>query len=143
MTHDPIITGMARALFVSAFAAYQEELKAEGEPYASPGGGDWMTVAPETPLHAICAAYRLAGALEQANAMNLWAIYARSCVADGDETIAAGPLWEDDERQRLFGHYIAMQALGHGVSWFDDHASFELVVPSIEYQAEFDAEPAG
>lgn len=31
-----------------------------------------------------------------------------------------------------FGHYLVMMALGEGVSWFDDHAEFELKHPYIE-----------
>lgn len=33
---------------------------------------------------------------------------------------------------RDFGHHVAMMALGHGVSWFDDHAKFQLKLPHIE-----------
>jgi hypothetical protein len=35
-----------------------------------------------------------------------------------------------------FGHYLAMQSLGHGVGWFDDHEHFELKLPLIEFMYE-------
>lgn len=33
------------------------------------------------------------------------------------------------------GYYLAMQAQGHGVSWFDDHAHFPIVLPRVEVYA--------
>lgn len=43
------------------------------------------------------------------------------------------PSVDNGEYAREFGHYLAMQALGHGVSWFDDHARFDLTVPHSEF----------
>jgi len=39
-----------------------------------------------------------------------------------------------------FGHYLAMQAMGHGVSWFDAHAKFPLKFPRIESHQYFDGD---
>lgn len=33
----------------------------------------------------------------------------------------------------LFGHYLAMEAMGHGVSWADDHEPHGLRVPHMEF----------
>lgn len=32
-----------------------------------------------------------------------------------------------------FGHYLAMEAMGHGVSWEDDHEPHGLKVPHMEF----------
>jgi hypothetical protein len=111
--------GAARAAFVSSWADYQEE---RGKTYP---GEDLMDVAPSTPLSAYVWAGELIGNLENANRDPICTIGARAAKADGVD-------WEDFEGTD-FGHYLAMQALGHGVSWFDDHARFKLKVPHMEY----------
>ena len=39
----------------------------------------------------------------------------------------------DSDYAGEFGHDLAMQAMGHGVSWFDDHHKFPLKVPHTEF----------
>ena len=39
----------------------------------------------------------------------------------------------------MFGHYLAMEAMGHGVSWWDTHARFKIEVPDVEF-TQFDLE---
>lgn len=51
--------------------------------------------------------------------------------ADGMDPYVDGFEYPTDYA-RLFGHYVAMQSIGHGVSWFDEHAEFDLKLPSIE-----------
>lgn len=65
------------------------------------------------------------GRLRAANRLPVAALAFRAAEADGQDF--------EDLDAREFGHYLAMQALGHGVSWFDDHARFALIVPSMEY----------
>lgn len=36
----------------------------------------------------------------------------------------------------LFGYYLGMEALGHGVSWTDDHDPHDLIVPYTEFYEE-------
>lgn len=90
-------------------------------------------VAPDTPDYVRLEAARLLGKLEQANGVTVTAIMHAAAVADMPEqerlamrndAVAAVQLNGDEARD--FGHYIAMQAMGHGVSWFDDHAEFDL-----------------
>ena len=123
---DAFIEGAARAFFVSAFADYveDEDREDDGHEYPHPGpGGDWCDYAPETtPGNA----YALAG--------ELWAgLYALNGKA-GPYTLANNAQAADGEEPdpEEFGHYLAMEAMGHGVSWFDDHAKFPLEVPHIE-----------
>jgi hypothetical protein len=117
---DDIVEAMARALFVSAWADAEEE---EGRSFG--GGVDLMDVAPKTSAEAKQHAKKLAKQFEQKNGMSLDELLAKAAEAD-DASV-------DSEYARDFGHYLAMQAMGHGVSWFDDHKKFPLKVPYTEF----------
>lgn len=116
-----IINGMARAMWVMAWADELEERGHED----SWAGCDLMDLAPETPCKAIELAWTLAGKYEQANGMSVICLLGSAQRADGNST-------NDYEYETDFGHYLAMMAMGHGVSWFDDHEEFYLKVPSID-----------
>ena len=136
-TINTIADGMARALFVSAYASAVEEAGGSAGP-----GVDWKEVAPETPIEAVFDAGRLVGILENVNGCGVWTLYARACDADGDPRIEAdveGTLWGDTKRQCLFGLCLALEAIGHGVSWFDDHAHFTIEIPDFEANATAEA----
>jgi hypothetical protein len=109
------IEGAARAMFVQEWAYDEEE---QGRTY---WGMNLMNIAPATPVEVKYEAAALLGRLEQLNGVSLPVLIHRAEEADGKPV--------DPER---FGHYIALQALGHGVGWFDDHAAFDLKVPDIE-----------
>lgn len=113
--------GASRAFWATSWATGMEE---RGESVS----GDVMEQAPETPLSAWVAAGQLIGALECANNAPIHTLADRASRADGGEGIL-------DIDANLFGHYMAMQALGHGVSWFDDHAKFKIKIPLMEYYA--------
>lgn len=119
---DTIIHGMARALFVDNWAMGEEE---RGRRW--PPGSDLMDLAPRTPSRAVLKAARLARRIEQGNRATLPQIYDRALAAPGRHLREPTPC--------DFGHYLAMQSLGHGVSWFDDHPSFPLKLPYIEYES--------
>lgn len=122
---DAFLYGAARAFFMTAFADYveDEDREDDGHEYPHPGpGGDWADVTPEPPPNA----YALAG--------ELWAgLYALNgkagpyTLANNAEAADGAPIDAEE-----FGHYLAMTAMGHGVSWFDDHKDFPLEVPHIE-----------
>jgi hypothetical protein len=63
----------------------------------------------------------------QANNQDIDDLLEKAANADGmdDDDIT-------DEYADTFGHYLTMMALGHGVSWFDDHSTFPLKVPDIQ-----------
>lgn len=133
-TRDEIIEGAARAFWVDAYARHVEE---EGEacmPYedgfmascpafsthARPGPQqDWMDFAPPTGPEAFEKARELVKRIEAENmqvgrSLGQWA---EGLIPDFN----------------LFGHYLAMEAMGHGVSWADDHEPHGLRVPHMEF----------
>lgn len=135
-----IVDGMAKALYVEAYASEVEANEIAGD---SPGQGeDWFDYAPSTPDYARERALMLAGKVENENGMSLVCLIYQAAKADGISTDGAddkrypdGEIerywYERMEGKRLnyaesFGHYLAMQCLGHGVSWFDDHEDFPL-----------------
>lgn len=132
---ETILAGMARAIAVSAYANASDEGELpEGSPKPGPGQ-DWMDYAPETPVRALLVARRWADRIirEPGNCcFTLWQLASRARVADFPETptdtIDAIPT----DYAESFGRNLAMQMMGHGVSWFDDHAEFPLVVPHAE-----------
>lgn len=127
--NDPILQGAARALFVQAYASRQEERRSEGRKVRVAGPGeDWMDVAPKTSRDAVVAAAMLLAKLEERNGGSVLEILYRAARADGMDGNDTSGQYRTD-----FGHYIAMQAVGHGVSWFDNHARFELFIPHCEF----------
>lgn len=127
---DEIRYGMARALWVTAYADAVEDdpdLEEMGYPAAGPGE-DWVDVAPMTPPSAESAAFRLSEMIERANGVGIDDLFGEAAIADG--------VTVDDLDAEEFGHYLAMQALGHGVSWFDDHATFGIEIPHFEAHVE-------
>ena len=114
--------GAARAFWVTSWANGVEE-KGGRLP-----AGDLIDAAPPTPLSAWVAAGELIGRLEQLNGVPIHTLADRAGTADGGDGIMNV---DADE----FGHYMAMEAMGHGVSWFDDHEKFNVKIPDVEYHA--------
>lgn len=125
--------GMARAIWVTSFADWVDQQGPSAQrKYGAGPGQDWSDVAPATPESADAAAEDLTVLLWRENRN----------VGDGPRTVRVGlyrrALAADKARARPasrratpndFGHCLAMQAMGHGVSWFDDHATFPLKFP--------------
>jgi hypothetical protein len=126
--------GIARAFFISAYAdAYEEapDSSKKKRKLGCMGGRNWDTVAPkENDPAAESAADALAEILQKDNgAADLADLYHKAmevkelCRGDRDLT------------PNMFGHYLAMQAMGHGVGLdtaFGD-AVYDLV--KVEYYA--------
>jgi hypothetical protein len=124
--------GIARAFFISAYAdAYEEapDSSKKKRKLGCMGGRNWDTVAPkENDPAAESAADALAEILQKDNgAADLADLYHKAmevkelCRGDRDLT------------PNMFGHYLAMQAMGHGVGLdtaFGD-AVYDLV--KVEY----------
>lgn len=87
-------------------------------------GVDLMDAAPERPRQADQAAEEFVAAIEKANGISINALYALAAETPGEHRERPDP--------RLFGHYLVMMGMGHGVGWFDDHPKFPLAVPGIE-----------
>lgn len=140
---DEIIDQMARTLWVNAYASAVDELGRQraielGLDVAGPGD-DWMDVAPDEPSEARRAADRLAAAYRRAN--NVKQITDLLAMAAEADAVVSGVEPADllDERYvEEFADSLALMALGTGVSWFDDHAVFDLHVPPIEVHADID-----
>lgn len=130
MSRSGMLDGMASALWQTAYASWVEgmtkaERRAHGDVPVNLSGINWNDIAPETPDAAMNAAQQLAELFETDNGCTLEELQARAARADdGDDA--------DDVDDELLGHYLAMQAMGEGVSWFDDHEEFEVVFPTFE-----------
>lgn len=116
-----IIGSMARALWVCAWADHEEE---EDRTYP---GQELMDVAPETPILATIEGARLCGKYEEANGLEIHCLAQQAANAEGISLENRSPDFDQE-----FGHALAMMALRHGVSWFDDHERFPLIAPSAE-----------
>lgn len=119
--------GVASAIWADAFSTALDGLREDGYSELArelgPGAGDdLMDVLPPVPQAAINDARAFEAAVIDANGVDINTIIAWAQDADGVEYI-------DDEE---FGYYIAMPALGHGVSWFDDHGDFDIKLPHWE-----------
>lgn len=128
---NDIIMAMARAFWVDAWASREEE---EGRRPAGPGE-DLMDAAPPTPAVAIHFARKYAKDFQTANDADLMALYERAAGMPGKH--------DEEPTEEAFGHYIAMEAMGHGVSWADDHPDHGFVVPSMtgeHHELAFDVE---
>jgi hypothetical protein len=112
-----IVKAMARSLFVDAWDDAECEAGREHH-------GELMDLAPETIPEAIEAAEDLAEKFETLNKKALDVMFEEAAAVDGHRVF---PIPED------FGHYTAMQALGHGVSWRDDHPDHGFRVPHFDY----------
>lgn len=130
---EDIVEATARALFVSSYADACDEGELTGHPGAG-SGEDWMDVAPETPETALEVARSLALEYTRQNDVEtIEALLDRAMEADE----LAGQRWNgvygDIRYRHELGFCLAMQSLGHGVGWFDDHAEFPLHVPMCEF----------
>jgi len=134
--HNVILDASARAAFVTAWADAEEEA---GRTH---GGEDYMDIAPKTPPEARdwawtlwqkiwrqntdrFAGFQLGGKHEEPLANWIEAAWAHAAEASGIDI-------HDDAEQTEFGHYVAMQAMGHGVSWEDDHEKKGFKLPHVD-----------
>lgn len=120
------VDGAARALWASAYISQVEELR-DDEPELYDElrpDREWLDVLPPTPTAAMADGQQFAEAVEQANRLPITNIIA---IAAAAESVDVDDIDVDD-----FGWYASMAAMGEGVSWFDDHADFELRLPHWE-----------
>ena len=114
---DEIQEGMAKAFFASAYAeAYDEAVAAGIDPGFSPSGCDWMDLIPDEIDHnAVAASLHLMADMQLINGMSMDGIYS---IAEAVHD-AADKKGDRDMSPEMFGHYCAMQAMGHGVGLCD------------------------
>lgn len=121
---DPIIQGMASALWVTAYAEAVEDADLQAE-YGPGPGGDWLDATPPAPDEAEDYALVLSGMFATKNRMSMEALVAKAFREDGLSL-------QDEDKVENFGFYLAMRALGHGISWEDNHADAGIKYPHIE-----------
>ena len=124
---DEFIEGVATALFADLWMNAVEELAEDysglyRDLYPGPGGA-WLDVLPDLPKSAIANAKEYLKKLQAVNHATLRQIVSW---AESDGDIDVNDL----------GFYFAMQSLGHGISWFDDHAKFDVELPDWEASPE-------
>jgi hypothetical protein len=155
---DQIAEGMATAVWYSARTTWAEDrLNGEHEDDEDENDDDEDELRAiargdddESPdATAEAAALWLLGALTKLNGMTIDRLLVAAARADQHRAsgpkLGPGPLgnkrWPSkpmaDIRSAIiekyaiaFGHYVAMQSEGHGVSWFDYHAKFDLKLPA-------------
>lgn len=125
---EQIELAMAKAFFASAWADAQEEKPGDDPAGVYLTGKDIMDVMPtEIDPAAMDAAKALVFEMERANARPINVLFAQAVVLhDGDREPTA----------EMFGHYCAMQAMGHGVGLsdaFGDAAYQSIAVPYVEF----------
>ncbi len=114
--NEVIVEGIARALYVDLWMNEMEEAGlAKGW-----SGMDVMDLASETSPEAYEKAKELYKQIEESNDVDL-----EFFVPPGED--------ENEFNEELLGHYLTLEALGHGVSWSDDHEDHGLKIPSTEY----------
>jgi hypothetical protein len=144
-----IIEAAARTLFIDAWAHREEERTEDFNQgnRARPGyrfgpGENIDDAAPAmTPPGARQAAHLWAGRMMAANGGRPLSYFLR--VARAADAVKATPSigrsWDplyggnEDRYIEMFGHYLIMQAMGHGVGWFDDHEEFPIEIVDAEY----------
>jgi len=127
-----IIDSFTRTLFVQAYATFVEQAKEDGEdtsdlPQAGPGE-DWMDVAPETPESAVQAGLEGIAAIERRYGVPIEELV----FIASEECRKAKCRTNRDHNTEAFGYFLAMQYVGHGVSWSDDHP-MQLDLPHGEF----------
>ena len=127
-----LLNAIARALFVSAWADWKDE---HGS--GCPAQVDVMDIAPETPDFMKGHAEKVLAGWLKINNLTLEQLEAKTL-----ETWQG--VGDEEEMFRIRGHYLAMEGLGHGVSWEDDHNEMNLKTFHYEfsyYEIPFDICP--
>lgn len=119
---DEIIEAMANAFWVSSYADWWENEGTLDDPHAC-SGEDWMDCSLDIPDTAYVLAHKFCETIEESYDLTIEQLYNNTIALPGKHY--KDPCFED------FGHYLAMEAMGHGVSWSDDHPDHNLKIPSI------------
>lgn len=141
-TREELVKHMARTFFVDAYATHVED---GGEPYdgeghpcegcnlfadeaedghvIAEGGEDWFDVLEHihTPPAALEHAEWAARKIEAEGGALLPGLYLYTCALPGKH--------RKDPDAEVFGHDLALQFMGHGVGWGDNHPDFDFDFP--------------
>jgi hypothetical protein len=130
-TSDEIKLNMARAFFASAWADLQDEKDPDDETAVNLSGREIMDAMPDDmDPAAVHAASTLLMDMERLNGKPISDVYHYAVevkeLCRGDRTL----------NPEMFGHYCAMQAMGHGVGLWDafgDAVYQAIKVPYVEF----------
>lgn len=129
-----ILEAMAKAFFASAYADAYDSAVSEGiDPGFNPSGCEWMDLLPEEMDPAAeHAARTLAMDLQRVNGgMSLDELFMLT-----ESVIAEHGGGDRDLSSEMFGNYLAMQAMGHGVGLsdaFGQAVDDAITVPYVEF----------
>jgi hypothetical protein len=84
-----------------------------------------MDVAPATPGSALVSARKFVEHLERSNRLRIGTLYFIAVNTKGRHS--------KEPTAKDFGHYLAMEAIGHGVAWTDDHPDPNIKIPHWGY----------
>ena len=113
-----MLQGIEDALWLPAWADAMEEAGQRPPQNITRETADPMPAAVGTAARKVA---REIARLNGGRLQSLAEVWRRASAADGRE---ADP--------NELGYYLTMQALGHGVSWEDDHAPFAVKLPRVE-----------
>jgi len=119
---DEVTEGAARGLFLFAWADREEQ---HG---TNLGGGEIDDMAPATPRRATRSGAALIKSIERLNRLSINQLYWVAQNMPGRHHRHPEP--------ELFGHYLAAEALGHGVAWSDNHPDPDIKLPHWDFQYE-------
>lgn len=120
---DEVVQAASRAFFVDAWT---NRAAALGHTFP---GENLMDVAPENPEDVQEWGTRFIQTVERLNDKDIRLLYEEAAGAGTPSDHRTEPTPE------TFGHYLAMQSLGHGVSWYDDHpepSGGAIRLPNVE-----------
>jgi hypothetical protein len=136
--NDTIRAAMAKAFFASAWADLQDEKDADDPTRVHLSGKEIFDVMPSTiDPAAEHAARTLEMDLARANDFVRTPVFLQSLFEIAQDTVAHKLNGGDRElTPESFGHYLAMQAMGHGVGLadaFGDDVYKAITVPYVEF----------
>ena len=142
---SPLITGMAQAFWATTWADKMDET-GHSEAMMST---EITEIMPEVPQKAFMLADELKNEIDAANHIDLDTFIPPGFSGEQLELPEEGKeqtdglSWSSSDAES-FGWYLAMQAMGHGVSWSDSHEDHGLTMPHFDkaYELEDDAEDA-
>lgn len=142
-----IIGFFTRTMFIQAYASFVERLHEDDEStddLPEPGSGeDWANYAPETSRQCEVECEAFIAEIE-AKCGDLDALWIKAGKACNGGPVPGKP-WRKcrgNHTVESFGHYLAMQYVGHGVCWNDDHI-MDLDLPHSEGFMIFSRSDAG
>jgi hypothetical protein len=125
-----IVDGMTTVLWGFAWADHIDQAYEYGKkPCMSLSGVKIEDVMPKAPAIARQYSYQLIVELSEVNNTSITNLLGKAFIADFNKFNFGYGM--DEEYITRFGECLAHMGLHHGISWFDDHEEFSLIIPNI------------